>query len=276
MISMTQTPLSSRKAFTLIKILVAVGIFTVVIIAFITMFVTVTRVQVQQSSAAEVNQQSQFVLQELQYYIEGSSLVDMPTDTATTTLKLWPTASSSSPTYITLSGGTLYLQQGGGSLQPLTSNKITISNLSFIKHSNPPGHDSVDISFTLAYNTSNIQQAFSELLTTSVARVSAATFDTGVYPSVSGEPMGTAASLWSPINGVIYFNNSNVGIGAASPQQALQVNGGLRILPNGVSQPACAAAARGTLWYIVNGSSNDSLQLCVKNSTSTYQWVTIY
>ena len=60
-----------KKGFTLIEVLVATAIFTLVIIAFIGIFVTVTGVQVRQNSAAAVNEESQFLLQKIQYYIRA-------------------------------------------------------------------------------------------------------------------------------------------------------------------------------------------------------------
>ncbi len=273
---MKRTKLFCRtQGFTLIEMLIAISIFTVVAIAFIGILAVVTQVQVQSSSSAAVNQESQFLLQKLQYYIQTASIIDIPTSTPTSTLKFDVASSSLDPSFITLASGTVYLQQpSGGALQPLTSNKVYISDLSFTRNANPPGHDAVSIAYTMVYNTSNIAQAFSQLFRTSIARVSAATFDAGVYPSAAAEPMGNPGNLWSPINGIIYTNGSNVGIGPGetSPWQQLEVNGGLRLYPNGVAQPTCNSSsnARGTLWF-ATGGTNDSLYICA-NVSSTVAW----
>ena len=269
-------PVSHRKGFTLIEFLIAMSIFTIMILAFISMFIAVTRVQVQQSSGAEVNQQSQFVLQELQYYIGQSSIIDMAANSATTTLRLRMAASSTDPTIISLSNGSLFLQQPGGS-QSITSNNVTVSNLSFIKRSNPPSHDSVDISFTLSYNTSNLQQAFSQMFQTSVARVSAASFDSNLVPSSTATySLGAAGQTWTSVNGVLYFSGSNVGIGASSPQQTLEINGGLR-LNTAAATSTCNSTIRGTIWYALRApAATDTLQLCIETSASTYTWVQLY
>jgi hypothetical protein len=140
----------------------------------------------------------------------------------------------------------------------------------------------VSISYTLSYNTSNIAQAFSQLFQTSIVQVSAATFDTGVYPSVNGtEPLGVSGQAWNSINGIINFSNNNVGIGSGdtSPSQQLEVNGGMRLNPNGVSKPACNTASndQGTLWFVTGGSgSKDTLYLCAQNATGTLGWQQIY
>ncbi len=260
--------------------LIATGIFTVIAIAFITILSTVTQVQVQSSSSAVVSQESQFLLQKLQYYVETASLVDIPTSTPTSTLVLEMATSSLDPTTITLASGTMYLEQAGGALQPLTSDKVSVSNLSFTRHANPPGHDAVSISYTISYNASNAAQGFSQLFQTSIAQVSAATFDSGVYPSSAALPLGNSGSLWSPINGILYTNNSNIGIGPGetSPEQQLEVNGGIRLWPNGgVSEPTCNSSsnARGTLWFSTGGT-NDALYICADVSgTVGWQQITL-
>jgi prepilin-type N-terminal cleavage/methylation domain-containing protein len=263
-----------KRGFTLIEMLIASAIFTVIAIAFIGILSVVTQVQVQSSSAAAVNQESQFLLQKLQYYIQTASIIDMSTSTqGTSTLKFDVASSSLDPSYITLSSGTVYLRQGsGGALQPLTSNRVYVPNLLFTRNANPPGHDAVSISYTMEYYpTSSVAQAFSQLFQTSIAQVSAATFDTGVYPSANNlYPLGGTGQTWTSINGIINFNGSNVGIGTLSAAQPLEVNGGLRLYPNGPTQPTCNTSVRGTLWFSTGGA-NDTLFICA-NVSSTVAW----
>jgi prepilin-type N-terminal cleavage/methylation domain-containing protein len=267
-----------EKGFTLIEMLIATSLFVLIVVGFIGILTTVTQVQVQTSSSAVVNQESQFLLQKLQYYVETASIIDISTSTPTSTLRFDGVSSSTDPSYITLASGTVYVQQGGGALQPLTSNRVTVSNLSFTRRANPPGHDAVSISYTLSYNTSNIVQAFGQIFQTSIAQVSAATFDTGVYPSSpSTESLGNTSYPWSSINGVINFNGTNVGIGTLSAAQPLEVNGGVRLNPTGsVTQPQCNSAANnslGTLWFSPGtGGGAGTLYLCNTNASGTYQW----
>jgi hypothetical protein len=222
-----------------------------------------------------VNEESQFLLQKIQYYVQLSSSVSTTQDVATSTLTLRMPASTTDPTIIGLSNGAAYIQQAGGALQPLTSNRVTVSSLSFTRHANPPGHDSVSVAFTLAYNASKVKQMFVQALQTSVARVSAATFDSGVYPTGVSGALGSQTQIWNPINGVINFVGTNVGINALSPQEALEVNGGIRLWPPG-GAPACNSNSRGTLWFTSGGGGKDTLQLCANNASSSLGWVTIY
>ncbi len=263
------------KGFTLIEMLIAISIFSVVIIAFIGILVVVTQVQVQSTSSAAVSQESEFLLGKLQYYVETASLVNIPTSTTTSTLQLFMASSSADPTFITLASGTVYLQQSvGGPLQALTSNKVSVSNLSFVRRANPPGHDVVNVSFTMAYNTTNVVQAFSQLFQSSIEHVSAATFDTNVLPSASGEPLGNSTYQWSPINGVINFVGNNVGINTLSPYAQLSVNGGIQLIQSATG--TCSTNTRGTLWFVSGGAGKDSLWLCAQNASGTPAWQELY
>ena len=215
-----------RSAYTLIELLVFVAISAVAIVAFVSILIVTVRVQTTQSSSAEVQTQSTALLQQIQYYVQNSALVNIPTNTPTSTLSLRMGTGSVDPTTITLSNGIVYVQQGSGPPQPLTSNRIVISNLAFTRHANPPAHDSVNIAFTATANTNNIQQLFSQALNTTVTQVSAASFDSNIVPSSTNiYSLGTTGSVWNNINNVIYFNGSNVGIGTASALAPLEVQG---------------------------------------------------
>ena len=145
-----------RRGFTLIELLVFVAIFAVVAGVFISILVEIVIVQSQQSASTDVTQQGQYLLQQIQYDVQNARLVDMPLNVATSTLTLREFSPSSDPTTITLVNGIAYLTQGlGGTAQALTSNRVTISNLSFTRYYNlnsalsATGIDSVAYSFTM-------------------------------------------------------------------------------------------------------------------------------
>jgi uncharacterized protein (TIGR02145 family) len=155
-----------RIGFTLIELLIFSAIFSLIIGSFITVLIVMVNVQVSQSASGEASQQGQFLVQQLQYYIESARLVDMPQDVSGSSLTLREVvgSSSSDPTIFTVSSGTIYFQQGAaGTPQAFTSNKVTISNLSFTRHyntnssSSPYGTDSVSYAFTISSNAGNQQ-----------------------------------------------------------------------------------------------------------------------
>lgn len=221
--------MKKRAGFTLIELIIFVGIFAVAMGAFMSVFTDVSGVAIRQSSTAEVQSQSQFLLQTIQYYVERSSLVEMDADSTSNTLRLRMSAASEDPTIISLSGNAVQIQIGSAGPQTITSNKVEVSDLAFTKRSNPGGKDSVAVSFSVAFATDNRAQSFAQSARTSVARVSAATFDSDIVPDTgSTYELGTSPDDWRSINGTLYFNGANVGIGTASPSQALQVNGTIK------------------------------------------------
>ncbi|MBI5220627.1 MAG: hypothetical protein HY978_02185 [Candidatus Liptonbacteria bacterium] len=276
--SLLPSPRASRGGFTVVEIMLFAAIFAVISITFIAILTSVTRVQVRQTGAAEVSQQSQYLLQAIQRHVERSSLVELDAGVATTSLKLRMASSTEDPTYIYLTGTTLYLKQtDNGTPEPLTSDRVSVSGVSFTKYSQAPARDSVAIAFTVALNSSNPQQQYSQPFQTTIARVNAATFDSNMVPSSSNTyKIGASSQLWQSINDVLYFSGSNVGIGASGPTQVLEVNGGVR-LNTGTTKPSCDANARGTFWVTQNGSGvKDNVEVCVRNASSTYLWATIY
>lgn len=269
----------SRRGVTLIELIIFIAIFTASMVGFVTILTSITGVQVRQVAVAEVNGQTQFLLQTLQYYIERSSLIELPANATTSTLKLRMSATSEDPTYIQLSNGVVYLKQTeAGVLQPLTSNKVSVSRLDFTKRANVSGHDTVAIVLSMDYATANLKQQFSQALRTSIARVTAATFDSNIVASSTNTyKIGTTAGEWQSINSTIYFGgsgNGNVGIGPtlSSPQARLEIDGGVRLNTTD-TRPTCSSAQRGTLWFTQNTGATDTLSICVRQSdNSTYTW----
>lgn len=231
-------PTDKRSAFTLLELVLFTAIFSVIIIAFISVLVSITSTQVRQTAVTEVNQQSQFVLQALQFYVQRSSLIEEGSDIATTSVKLRMPASvlgspsSEDPTLIFASGTQVFSKVGSNAPQALTSNRVLVSGFILKKHHNPGGKDTLSASFTISYNTENSQQKFTQSLSSAVARVNAATFDSDLTPSVDGtQNIGGAGSYWSTINGILMFNSADsnaVGIGIAPGTgfSGLQVHNG--------------------------------------------------
>ena len=62
---------------------------------------------------------------------------------------------------------------------------------------------------------------------TILGNVRAATFNSNIVPSSTNTySLGTSGSVWNNVNGIIYFNGSNVGVGTTTPVAPLEVAGG--------------------------------------------------
>lgn len=267
-----------KQGFTLLELLIFIAIFTIVMVIFFNVLISMSRVQVRTIASSEVNQQSQFLISTIQRYVESSSLIELPANISTSTLKIRMPKSSDDPIYIYLSNNVVYLKQtDSGTPQALTTSKVNVTNLTFIKKSNPNAKDSVSVFITMEYNTESLPQKFARQLATSIARVSAATFDSDIRASTTNTyKIGAQAAEWQSINNTLFFSGSYVGIGISSPQMNLEVNGGLR-LNTSAGRPTCSATIRGTIWFVQNGTGvKDNLAVCVKNASDTYEWFSIY
>ena len=244
--------LDSKSGFTIMELIIFAAIFALTAISFITVLVSVTRVQVSQSSVAEVNQQSQFLLQTLQRYIERSSAVEMTADEATSTLKLRMSDTASDPTYIYTLANRVYIKEtDGGTPAPLTSDRVNVSELSFTKRENPGGRDSVSLAFTVEYANENMYQKAAHNLRTSVTRVSAAVFDSDIVPpggAGNTYRLGVSAQDWKSINNTIFFSGTNVGIGV-TPAAKLQIASG-DVYIDTVAKGVIQRSADGTCWRL--------------------------
>jgi len=189
-----------KRGFTLIELLIFISIFSIIIVAFITILVAMVNLQTAQSASAGVEQQGQFLIQQVQYYIESARLVDMAQDVAMGTLTVREFNLAQDPTSIMASSGTAYLQQGfGAAQQPLTAATVSVSNLSFTRHYNVGtssdafGTDSVSFSFTLSATSTNNKsyvQSFQSAAATfaPVGKIALVQQASGTYnnPSVTG------------------------------------------------------------------------------------------
>ncbi|MBI3045933.1 MAG: type II secretion system protein [Candidatus Harrisonbacteria bacterium] len=189
------------RGFSLLEVLIYTAIIGIVGSLFSGILLSVTRIQNQQNAAAEVNQQLNFVINNIQRLIRESSYIDIAAGAVTSTLTLKMRDSAKDPTIITVANGKVTLQQGGASPLELTTSAVTVDKLAFLKITNYPGHDSVQIDVTLSHNTSNPQMQFTKSLTSAVARVSAATFDSDIVPGTDNAyDVGLGSARWQDLN----------------------------------------------------------------------------
>lgn len=174
--------LNPDAGFSLIEILIYTALIGIAGSFLSGTLVSILKLQNQQDASAQVNQQINFVLQNVQKAVRDSSLIDMEGNTTSSTLTLRMADSALDPTLIYLSGTTIYLKKGAADPLALTTTDVNADQLQFIKVSSSPGHDSVTVTISVSYNTQNSQKSFSKTITSAVARVSAATFDSDIIP----------------------------------------------------------------------------------------------
>ncbi|MBI3825619.1 MAG: type II secretion system protein [Candidatus Rokubacteria bacterium] len=282
---------SSRSGFTLLELIIYVGIFAIAAGLMTGILTTLTRVQVRENASIDVSTQAQFVMQTVQRLVRDASIIELPANASTSTLKLRMRSATIDPTCITVTNGTAYLMQGNdgvnkqscwnASSSPLTDSKVVVNTLNFVKNSNPPAKDTVQINLTMSYNSTNpTESAISRTLESAIVKVSAATFDSDIIPASDNTyNVGIGAQRW--VNGL--FSNSllvgytsmtgpggaafngNVGIGTSAPSTVLHVNGALTLGTYAATYPLTiyqtGGGAGDAMMYIRNPTTNKNINI---------------
>ena len=184
------------KGFTLFEILLYVGIFALVAGLFTGILLVVTRIQASQTALLEVNGQLNFAIQTIQRLVRSSSNVDVEAGKSLTSIRLRVADPAKDPTLILVSNGAVEIKEGSAASSTLTTSSVVADSLQFIKYTNYPGHDSVQIDLTLSYNTTNPQGTVSRTIRSAIGRASAATFDSTLIPGSTTYDVGQTGARW--------------------------------------------------------------------------------
>ena len=193
----------------MLELLVYIAILAVVVGFIVTIFITTTKISSRESSSTEVTSQINYVSQTIQRIVKEASVIDIPAGISTSTLKLRTASLTTDPTCIYLSSGTIKIAQGAfpadsenciPASTDLTSSKVVVDNLTFTKLTSYPGHDSVAFEIQMSANNSSTENRSTKVLKSSIARVSAATFDSSLLPgSANSYDVGQSGSYWRKI-----------------------------------------------------------------------------
>ncbi len=208
----------TKRGFTLVEILIYTGILGVTASILTGVLLNATKIKSKQTATIEVNNQLNFALQNIQRSIEDSSNIDIQNGVSTSTLTLKFKNELQNPTQFYVSDGILYKKEGASTAQPVTDSKVVVDAVNFLKVSGYSGHDSVQIDLTLRYNSQNPDASFSKTLSSAIARVSAATFDSNLIPGADNfYDVGQSSARWSNM-----YLSGKLGIGTTNPGAPLE------------------------------------------------------
>ena len=196
-----------KKGFTLVELLVYVGIFAIASGLMIGIMTTTLKVNQRESASAEATSQLNFVLQTIQRLVRESSAIIVNSNSANTdtddtvgsqqtrlVLRMKDSDESNSlardPIIIYAENNVIKMSEGRGGYQrisDLTNNRVLADNLKFTKYTQYPGQDTVAVDIQLTYNSQNPDSKVSRTLRTAIARVSAATFDSNLLPGTDNQ-----------------------------------------------------------------------------------------
>ncbi|MFA5099157.1 MAG: tail fiber domain-containing protein [Candidatus Paceibacterota bacterium] len=222
--------LKPQMGFTLIELLIYTAISVIVSGLAVGTLITVTKISQNQSATTEVSGQTNFVIQRLQQLVSESSNIDIDAGVATSSVKLRMQNAAKDPTCVYLASGTVRLAEGPDTSNPancnlsaatdLTNSKVVASSLSFKKITQYPGHDTLSVDMTISYSATNPDSQVSRTLSSAIARVSAATFDSNLLPgSDNAYEVGYTGQRWKNIS---ISNLLNVGQLANDPTSGME------------------------------------------------------
>lgn len=142
-----------QKGFTLLELLLYVSVASILLVGVVSFLIVLQTARVKQTTISEVEQQGQQVMEYITQTIRNAEGVTSPTaGTDDSALTLDVVAAASDPTVIALSGGRLQVSEGAApTTSYLTSDHVTISDLTFSNSAISGTRDSITVSFTLSY-----------------------------------------------------------------------------------------------------------------------------
>ncbi|MDP1628983.1 MAG: hypothetical protein Q8L57_00015, partial [bacterium] len=244
---------NSQKAFTLLELLIYLGIFAGVSVAVVSVLVMVARVKPQVDVKAEVQNNMRFALETINQKVSQSVSVDAAQPGY---LRLVMAEEAKDPTIFTLQDGTIYMKEGANATTTLTSDKICVESLVFGQVFQPPAPRSISLKIEMSYRTGvsscnptgNPLLTFSSTLQQLFPTAQAVTFDSGLFPSTGDKDIGDSTLRWRhgyfsgnlsvsgtaattyPLqigaSSLVVTSAGNVGIGTTGPQSILHTSGG--------------------------------------------------
>lgn len=218
----------SKNGFSLVELLIYLAIFLVVVVVFTGYLTGILKINTKEMSGNEVSSQLSSVMQFINKKIKDSSSVEIATSTQVSSLKLRMKDPAKDPTCIYLDSGKIKLAEGPATgisqnctstTIGLTTDRVNVDSLAFIKQTFYPGHDQVLIDIQMTYNSTDPQKRISRALHSAFGRASAATFDSNLLPgSDSSYNLGTSGSKWKDA-----FFSGKVGIGSTNPGTSLEI-----------------------------------------------------
>jgi type II secretory pathway pseudopilin PulG len=152
----------SQTGFTLLELLLYVAIVGMLLLALAYFFVGTASTRIGGQIENDVNQQATFAMETITQTIRNSDSITAPAaNVSGAQLTLAMTPSTVSPTIFALSSGVLTIKEGAGTVVPLTSSSVVVSNLTFSNASKASTPGSVQISFTMASSSTSNRSEFS-------------------------------------------------------------------------------------------------------------------
>jgi len=155
---------ANQRGFTLIELVIYMGLMSIVVGLFAAILVTIVRIQTQQTSSRQVASELNFIMNTITRDVRNSQALSVTSSTLTITTN----EASTTPTIITLADGAVAKKEGTNATSTLSTNRVVADALAFTELSSGTAK-AVQIVLTLSFNTSNPTQVFTQTLQTTAA-----------------------------------------------------------------------------------------------------------
>ncbi len=142
----------SQRGFTLVEMLLYMGIFSILMIVLMQIFISAIDTQLTSKATSSVDQDGAYILSRLSYDISRAQAVIAPSSYGSGSNNLTIQIGGSDYTYSLDSNDNLIVTNTYGTNQ-LNSVDTTLNNLTFTRIGNPAGKDTIQMSFQLKSTT---------------------------------------------------------------------------------------------------------------------------
>jgi len=140
--------MEKNKGFTLVELLLYMGIFSIFLLITLQMFSSIFEIQLESEATSSAGTDGKFIVQRFTYDVTRASSISDPTIDGASTNSLTLVVNGQNLIYRLNSGDLILENETTGTVDQLNSSESTVSNLSFIKLDGGD-KDTVQISFTL-------------------------------------------------------------------------------------------------------------------------------
>ena len=152
-LSATSSNLQPTKAFTLIELVLYVGISSVMLLIISVFLSTLLESRVKNQTIAEVEQQGLQTVQIITQTLRNADSILSPAQGASApSLSLNTYTGANNPTVFDLASGTLRIAEGASAAVTLTNSRVTASGLNFYNLSRSATPGTIQMQFTITLN----------------------------------------------------------------------------------------------------------------------------
>lgn len=156
-----------NKGFSLVELLIYIGLLTILMTILTRMFTSITDVQLSSEATGAVEEDGRYIYTRFAYDVGRASSVVTPASLGSQSSTLTILIDGVANTY-SLSSGNLMLANGQGA-QQLNSVGSTISNLTFERLGNVNGKDSIQVNYTVSSTTQQVNGQDTKNIQTTIA-----------------------------------------------------------------------------------------------------------